>query len=403
MNKPKILLIYPHNIFENTSGINSRNKGLVSILAQKYDIHLLGERGLESNWENYPANNNIITELFLHDFTGNESIKGKIKKIIKQTLKAIGVIKAAKNSSVNLKTPAKGKYIDTFYDYAFPSTFALLDEIEKKYSYEVLIIAYPFWGKLVKHKLFKSSEKIIFVDDFQTAQLTFTHQNVKSIGNLFEKEIELISLFDKAICISNQEMWLFSMFIPKTNFFYIPHFLPSNFLPSGTGHEFDLLFVGSDNSHNINGINWFITNVWKLLPESITLCVVGKVSGFVQPQKGITLIPYAESLLNLYERSRIIICPLQSGTGMKIKVVEALSFGKPVVGTFRALDGFIDYSNNGCLVGNNPSEFAGNIMKLISDNRLHQKFSEEAKQYFKDHFEKEKISKQLLTIFDNEE
>lgn len=74
------------------------------------------------------------------------------------------------------------------------------------------------------------------------------------------------------------------------------------------------------------------------------------------------------------------------GTGIKIKVVEALSFGLPVVGTEKSIDGFSQKTGNGCYATSNEKEFADMIIKLLSSEADYTKLKIEAIDFFKNNF-----------------
>jgi glycosyltransferase involved in cell wall biosynthesis len=90
------------------------------------------------------------------------------------------------------------------------------------------------------------------------------------------------------------------------------------------------------------------------------------------------------------------------GTGIKIKVIEALSYGLPVVGTERAIDGFQSKLANGCLVDNNPEIFKDNIMSLLQNEVYYQNIQNQGKEYFKDNFSEEKAVEKWKNVLNNE-
>ena len=77
------------------------------------------------------------------------------------------------------------------------------------------------------------------------------------------------------------------------------------------------------------------------------------------------------------------------GTGIKIKVVEALSYGLPVVGTEKAVDGFAFKQKNGCLTSNNEQEFADKIIKILNNEPLYNETKQEGINYFNECFSEE--------------
>ena len=123
--------------------------------------------------------------------------------------------------------------------------------------------------------------------------------------------------------------------------------------------------MGSNNPHNTNAAKWFFDKVYPLLPDTIKITVVGRVCSAVPEKENIEKIEYAENLSEYYKKSKITICPMLSGTGLKIKVVESLSYGIPIVCNTRGVDGLLNKLNNGCIVTNDPNEFSNAIQKLF--------------------------------------
>ena len=100
----------------------------------------------------------------------------------------------------------------------------------------------------------------------------------------------------------------------------------------------------------------------------------------------------------MYERTKIVIAPILNGTGLKVKVVEAMSYSLPVVATTRALDGFMDKGENGCMISDEPLVFADNIKKLLSDEKFYSQVSSKISKYFEAHFLEENAQEILEEV-----
>ena len=87
------------------------------------------------------------------------------------------------------------------------------------------------------------------------------------------------------------------------------------------------------------------------------------------------------------------------GTGLKVKTVTAMSYGIPVCGTMSACDGFLDKTENGCLLSDDAVEFANNINKLLNDKEFYEQVSKKEQEYFKKYFSVEKAKKVLKEVF----
>ena len=88
-----------------------------------------------------------------------------------------------------------------------------------------------------------------------------------------------------------------------------------------------------------------------------------------------------------------------SGTGLKIKVAEALSFGLPIVCNERGIDGLLNKTKNGCLVTNKEVEFAENITKLLENSDYYTEISNEAKAFFNETLNSNVVNKNLDSVF----
>ena len=106
-------------------------------------------------------------------------------------------------------------------------------------------------------------------------------------------------------------------------------------------NKLELLFVGSNFYANIHGINWFINNVMAKV-ENVNLSIVGNglSDKLITNNKNITIYGRVESLDLFYKKAHIVILPIFIGSGMKTKTAEALMYGKPILATSEALEGY---------------------------------------------------------------
>lgn len=289
-----------------------------------------------------------------------------------------------------------------FFPLQFPELVTLrfkraFKKILKNNDYDYIFINYASWATLVEdNHLTKKSIKVIDTHDFITAQL----QKKVNIGQSFKEEIRRISLFDIALAISVEEQYVFSQFC-KNKVILAPMMLdkPQN-LHDINEKSFDLIYVASDNVHNQKAANWFFKNVYPLLPTSVQICVIGQINEHLSIKApNIVSVTFAEDLSIYYQNAKVALCPMLTGTGTKIKVVEALSYSLPIVCNTRGIDGLINKTDNGCLVSDDPVEFGNNIMKLLTDESEYKKQAENAFAAFSINYEKEHCYKNLDKLF----
>ncbi len=272
------------------------------------------------------------------------------------------------------------------------------NKILKKNTYDYIIISYAIYGKLIaSKKLLKGAITINDTHDFLTAQIQDRKKN--KIGAYFQSEIRMLDAFDEVWAISNDEYFIYSQFLKNVKL--VPFSPTSNlnlkFLQ--IDKTFDVIYVASENPHNLKSAKWFFEKVYPLLDKKIRILVIGKIGKHVLSYENVVKKNFVEDLSTEYLKSKISICPMLSGTGVKIKVVESLQYGLPVVTNLRGVDGLVNKSKNGCIVCSNQTDFAQNISKLLNNTLFLNKKSKEALDFFNMNYSKSTIYKKLDNVF----
>jgi len=286
-------------------------------------------------------------------------------------------------------------HIDLVNNYAR----AQMQKILKQNKYDIIIISYASWGNLIDKRL-TNAHLILDSHDFLTSQ--YIHRNFEKrnrlVGDLFSEEIRLLNRFDEIWTYSIEEKYIFEQFTKKTVKLFPVSFPLRNKQTNKV--EYDLTYVASDNPHNIQSAIWYLEKVLPLL-KNVKTYIVGRICERIGDYPNVIKLGIVEDIDKIYRNSKITICPMLSGTGVKIKVLESLSYGLPVVTNPRGVDGLINKSDNGCIVSNNAKEFAQNIHLLLTNEDLYKKTSMNAVEYFKNNHAPEKELAFLEDVFLN--
>ncbi|MDL2252289.1 glycosyltransferase family 4 protein, partial [Odoribacter sp. OttesenSCG-928-J03] len=130
-------------------------------------------------------------------------------------------------------------------------------------------------------------------------------------------------------------------------------------------------FLGAYFSANNEGIKWFIKEVYPFV--DIKLMIVGKGMEQLKKEitipKGVEIINSAPELLPFFEEADMLILPIFRGSGMKVKTCESLMYGKNILGTTEAFEGYdVNYEKVGALC-NTKEEFIERISDFITNPR----------------------------------
>lgn len=124
-------------------------------------------------------------------------------------------------------------------------------------------------------------------------------------------------------------------------------------------HKHQIMFIGTMFPPNYDGIKWFVNNVMPEL-DDCELYIIGK--NFEQKRKelerkNVTVVGTVENLDKYYYSNSIIVMPIFYGDGMKIKTAEAMMYGKTILASNEALEGYDVEKIKGIYRCNSKDEF----------------------------------------------
>jgi glycosyltransferase involved in cell wall biosynthesis len=223
-------------------------------------------------------------------------------------------------------------------------------------------------------------------------------------------ETELIRHIDGYMAISEPDAQFFRKLAPQVKGTVIPfgvdleHYQPdTHYIPSDTP---ELFHIGSMNwLPNEEGISWFLDQVWPLLHEhfpDITFALAGRrmpeqFYGLQLPNVQIAgEVPDARKFMLSKD---IMIVPLLSGSGVRIKIVEGMALAKTVITTSVGAQGLgVEHGKN-ILIADTPEEFVTAVAKCIKTPDLCTIIGENAAEYIALHHNNEWITEQLLQFY----
>jgi glycosyltransferase involved in cell wall biosynthesis len=182
-------------------------------------------------------------------------------------------------------------------------------------------------------------------------------------------EARLLSRADVVLAISEDDAAVFRGLLPDKAVIVAPKSAPIRDLVQKpvSGR---CLFVGGVNPPNREGLAWFLEHIWPEVranqPNAI-LHICGGIGQTVsQPGPGVVIRGRVEKLDTEYAEAEVVIVPLLQGTGIKIKLVEACSFGKACVTTPVGLQG-LPFLRDSVIETNNAKEFSQGVLRLLGD------------------------------------
>lgn len=126
---------------------------------------------------------------------------------------------------------------------------------------------------------------------------------------------------------------------------------------------------------NIDGIHWFIEAVYphiRAYRPQVMLDVVGarppeSLTRLSAPANGLNVTGYVPETRPYLQNAGVYIVPLRAGGGMRVKILEALAHGMPLVTTTLGAEGIALKHGEHALIADDPRDFAAAVLRLLAD------------------------------------
>ena len=156
------------------------------------------------------------------------------------------------------------------------------------------------------------------------------------------------------------------------------------------GDDGSLLFVGSNTLPNLDAMEWFLEQVWPAVlaqfPD-VRLRIAGTCCGPLSSgHPNVTLLGRVDDLDAAYRQAGIVISPLRLGSGLKIKLVEALGHGKAIIATETTLQGVGALVSGALIQADQPGDFVTGIAALLYDRDARMRLGQEGLAVAQRHF-----------------
>ena len=289
------------------------------------------------------------------------------------------------------KTKSSGSASPTLQlaDFNWPWATDKFAETVAQFQPDSIIIEYVKLAYLLENldQQSKSVQTIIDTHDM----LHKRYQDFKERGESHwiaidaEEEAEVLNRFDTVIAIQPLEAEQMAKMAPAAKVIVCKHACFPNgthpnvdrFQQSGSERKLAFGILASNNPANRNAISNFINDIW--LPHyssatDIQLTIAGNVCAGLESNRpktdSIVWAPELNLTESFYGNIDIVVNPIEFGSGLKIKNVEALAYGKPLITTPHGANGFIDAPHSSVLVADSPEQWQAAIDRLSDPEEI---------------------------------
>lgn len=167
-----------------------------------------------------------------------------------------------------------------------------------------------------------------------------------------------------------------------------------------------LFHIGSmDWMPNQEGVRWFLEQVWPKVHErmpQLTLYLAGRKMPedlMRLDMEGVRVLGEVPDAMYFISSKQINVVPLLSGSGIRVKIIEAMSVGKVVVTTTIGAEGIGCTDGVDVLIADTPEQYVDQLYRCVSDPAFRQEIGSHAARLIAERFGSKQLTERLLDFY----
>jgi glycosyltransferase involved in cell wall biosynthesis len=226
-------------------------------------------------------------------------------------------------------------------------------------------------------------------------------------------EINNCRKFPVCLTTSERDKQVLAADLPLTDFKVIPNGVDCTYF-SSNGHETEpqqpaLIFTGTINYHpNTDGLKYFLEDVFPLIRQQVPdvkFYIVGR-----QPPPEIQRYDQSPNIIvtggvddtrPYFEKATVVVVPLRIGGGTRLKLLEAMAMGKPVVSTSIGAEGTAVTPGQNIMLADEPGSFAQATVALLKKAALRKHLAVEGRKLVEEKYDWRAITQKLEQTYES--
>lgn len=255
-------------------------------------------------------------------------------------------------------------------------------------------------------------EHVIWQRLAQNAEGFLKKQYLKLLSRRLKKyEEQVINKFDIIIAITEEDKKLMQELGCTTKIVVSPAGIDiNNYIPDSSFLEWPSLFhIGAlDWMPNQEGLKKFLTEEWGEINTKFPELKF-YIAGRNMPAKmnlwnypNVIFVGEVEDAIKFINSKAIMIVPLFSGGGMRIKIIEGMALGKTIISTFLGAEGIPYTEGKNILITREKGDMLNCISKCVSDKKFCESLGKQARQLGEQYFDNKNVITTLIKYYQNE-
>jgi sugar transferase (PEP-CTERM/EpsH1 system associated) len=224
-------------------------------------------------------------------------------------------------------------------------------------------------------------------------------------------EAQTIASFDGCITLSAEDAKRMHLLNPEIRPVVVPPGVDIGYFQPGDVQEEpgSIIFVGAmDWLPNIEGILWFHRRVWPKVKRAIRgvkpkLYIVGgqppRAIQRLANDRDVIVTGWVEDVRNYIAKAQVFIAPLRMGSGVRIKILNALAMGKAVVSTPLGCEGIRVNDGEDIWIANTAEEFAQKVVNLLENEAQRRRLGEAGMRLVRNYYRWEQTAEGIEKVY----
>jgi polysaccharide biosynthesis protein PslH len=167
-----------------------------------------------------------------------------------------------------------------------------------------------------------------------------------------------------------------------------------------------LMFIGNMGYPPcVDAVMYFCMEIFPLIRQKIPSAELWIVGRSPRPEvlqldgDGVHVTGQVDEVIPYYQQSTICVVPLRAGGGTRLKILEAMALGRPVVSTTIGCEGLEVADGHNILIADTPEQFTEKVLRLFKDRELYRSISTNGRQLVEASYGWDRIAGRLMEVY----
>ena len=161
-------------------------------------------------------------------------------------------------------------------------------------------------------------------------------------------------------------------------------------------------------SANFDAVQFFLADIYPQIKRevpTVSLTVTGSTSGVdttgMRLDNSVRLSGYVEDMRPVVGGSTICVVPIRQGSGTRLKILEAMALGTPVISTTKGAEGIEARHGEHLLLADDAASFAAGTLRLVRDAALRQRLAANARRLVEEHYDWSRLGERFTGLVED--